>query len=50
VVAFLIWHPPLSLGVVKVFVLSSVFAVLFAGSAYLFHRADIDAKKLRADL
>jgi hypothetical protein len=39
-VALLIWQPPFDPGVVQVFGLNGIFAILFAGSALLFMRAD----------
>ena len=42
-VALLIWQPPLTMGVLQVFAVSTVFAVLFAGSALLFRHASRNA-------
>lgn len=43
IIAILIWQPPLTLGVLKVFVLSTVFAALFGWSAFLFRHASRQA-------
>ena len=48
VLALAIWQPPLTIGVLKVFVLSTSFAVLFAGSAFLFRHASRDAAEVQA--
>jgi hypothetical protein len=39
VLALLIWDPPFDPGIVPVFALNAVFALLFAGSGVLFRRA-----------
>jgi hypothetical protein len=38
-IALLVWNPPFAPGVLPVFVLNGVFAMLFAGSGLLFRRA-----------
>jgi hypothetical protein len=39
VIALIIWQPPLTLGVLGVFALNTIFVMLFIGSAWLFRRA-----------
>lgn len=48
VIALGIWQPPLTVGVLKVFILSTTFAMLFAGAALLFRRASRDAVDVEA--
>lgn len=50
VIALMIWQPPLSIGVVLVFALSTVFAVLFAGSAFLFYRSSAKSTEVQPSL
>jgi hypothetical protein len=42
VIALIIWQPPFSVGVLKVFILNSVFVVLFAVSGFLFRKVGRD--------
>lgn len=39
VIALLIWRPPITMGVLMVFILNAVFVGMFVGSAFLFRRA-----------
>jgi hypothetical protein len=50
VIALIIWQPPLSIGVVMVFALSTVFALLFAGSAILFYRSSTKSEEVQPSL
>jgi hypothetical protein len=45
IIAFIIWRPEFSPGVVKVLVLNFIFVLLFSGSALLFRRSDTQSSR-----